>query len=197
MLEMWNSRYKVEEYVYGREPNNFFKCEIIQLDPGKILLPAEGEGRNAVFAASLGWNTTAFDFSETGRNKAMKLANENKVSIQYDLTSFDEINYNSEQFDCIGLIFVHIPTEKREQYFTKLISCLKPGGVIIFEAYSIEQLKNKTGGPREENLLYSKSDLVNLFKSLSSYDISLVETNINEGLLHNGKSSLIRITGTK
>lgn len=197
MLEMWNNRYKVEEYVYGREPNSFFKSEIISLDPGELLLPAEGEGRNAVFAASLGWKTIAFDYSAAGQAKAFKLAQENKVSIDYLLSSFDEINFEPEQFDCIGLIYVHQPTDKRAGYFNKLISYLKPGGTIILEAYSKEQLKNKTGGPREEDLLYSKPELENLFKSLSSYDISLVETNLNEGLLHNGKSSVIRMTGTK
>lgn len=194
---MWNNRYKADEYVYGREPNVFFRNEIIQLVPGEILLPAEGEGRNAVFAASLGWKTTAFDFSETGRMKAMKLATENKVNIQYDLASFDNINYNLEQFDCIALIYVHLHPEKRELYFNKLISYLKPGGTIIFEAYSKEQLKNKTGGPPEETLLYNKTELENLFKPLSEYDISLVETELNEGLLHNGKSSLIRMTGNR
>ncbi len=194
---MWNNRYKVEEYVYGREPNNFFKSEIIQLDPGELLLPAEGEGRNAVFAASLGWKTTAFDFSKNGKAKALKLAYENKVSIHYDLASFDEINYGSEQFDCVGLVFVHIPLNKREEFFYKLISYLKPGGTIIFEAFSKEQLVNRTGGPSDEKLLYSKSELENIFKSLNSYDISMVDTNLNEGLLHNGKSSLIRMTGTK
>jgi SAM-dependent methyltransferase len=197
MLEMWNNRYKVEEYVYGREPNSFFKSEIIDLDPGELLLPAEGEGRNAVFAASLGWKTTAFDYSVVGQAKALKLAQENKVSIDYFLSSFDEINFESEQFDCIGLIFVHQPSDKREEYFNKLISYLKPGGIIILEAYSKDQLKNKTGGPKEEDMLYSKPELENLFKSLSSYDISLVETNLNEGLLHNSKSSVIRMTGTK
>jgi SAM-dependent methyltransferase len=197
MLEMWNNRYKVEEYVYGREPNTFFRNEIIQLEPGELLLPAEGEGRNAVFAAGLGWKTTAFDFSESGRIKAMKLASENKVNIQYDLASFDEIVYTPEQFDCIGLIFVHLSPDKREFLFKKIFSYLKPGGTIIFEAYSKKQLENNTGGPRQESLLYNKTELENLCKPLSAYDISQVETELNEGLLHSGKSSLIRMTGNK
>jgi 2-polyprenyl-3-methyl-5-hydroxy-6-metoxy-1,4-benzoquinol methylase len=197
MLEMWNNRYNVEEYVYGREPNVFFRNEIIQLVPGELLLPAEGEGRNAVFAAGLGWKTTAFDFSEAGRMKAMKLATENKVNIQYDLASFDNIDYKSEQFDCVALIYVHLPPDKRNLYFNKLFSYLKPGGTIIFEGYSKEQLKNRTGGPQEETLLYNKAELENLCKPLNEYDISLVDTELNEGLLHNGKSSLIRMTGSR
>ena len=114
------------------------------------------------------------------------------------MVSFDDISYEIHQFDCIAMIFVHIMPEKRETYFSKIISYLKPGGTIIFEAYSTEQLKYKTGGPQDVNLLYTKSDLEKLFNgSLSSYDICLVETNLSEGLLHNGKSSVIRMTGTK
>jgi hypothetical protein len=70
----WNERYGADEYVYGKEPNGFLKEFIDNHPPGKILLPAEGEGRNAVYAASKGWEVTAFDFSEEGKKKALKLA---------------------------------------------------------------------------------------------------------------------------
>ena len=59
MKEFWNSRYQEKEYAYGLEPNLFFKSELIKLIPGKALFPAEGEGRNAVFAAKSGWEVTA------------------------------------------------------------------------------------------------------------------------------------------
>ncbi|HRN48956.1 MAG TPA: hypothetical protein PKW69_13045, partial [Niabella sp.] len=61
MKEFWNDRYSREEYSYGQLPNEFLKETLQKLKPGKILFPAEGEGRNAVFAASLGWHADAFD----------------------------------------------------------------------------------------------------------------------------------------
>ncbi len=197
MLHMWNERYKNEEYVYGREPNKFFSCELNKLDAGKILLPAEGEGRNAVFAAISGWKVNAFDFSPTAKEKAIRLALENKVNIDYEVFSFEEMNYEPEIFDCIALLFVHQPPEARSKYHKKLLSFLKPEGTIILEGYSKEQLKHKSGGPNNSNLLFSKQELESDFNSLSFYDISVIETNLNEGLLHNGKSSLIRMIGTK
>jgi hypothetical protein len=48
MKEFWNERYANEEYAYGEEPNEFFKQELARLQPGRILLPADGEGRNGV-----------------------------------------------------------------------------------------------------------------------------------------------------
>jgi hypothetical protein len=59
MNNFWDERYADEEYVYGTTPNQYFKQELEKLTPGKILLPGEGEGRNAVFAATQGWKVTA------------------------------------------------------------------------------------------------------------------------------------------
>ncbi|MGE5499295.1 MAG: hypothetical protein ACM3Q2_14530, partial [Syntrophothermus sp.] len=62
MLEQWNERFSKEGYAYGSEPNEFFKQEINKLAPGNILMIAEGEGRNGVYAAGLGWKVDAVDF---------------------------------------------------------------------------------------------------------------------------------------
>ena len=72
--DFWNERYAQKEFVYGTQPNTFFKEQLDKLDTGNILLPAEGEGRNAVFAASQGWDVLAFDISESGKKKAIQLA---------------------------------------------------------------------------------------------------------------------------
>ena len=78
MKAFWNENYGNKEYIYGTKPNVFFKEQLDKLKPGKILLPAEGEGRNAVYAASKGWSVTAFDISEIVHKKALQLAKEKK-----------------------------------------------------------------------------------------------------------------------
>ena len=85
MKDFWNERYASTEYVYGKEPNQYFKQILCSLSPGKILLPAEGEGRNAVYAASLGWQVYAYDFSERAYKKAMALAAEKKYAFTMKL----------------------------------------------------------------------------------------------------------------
>ena len=47
----WNDRYSANEFAYGEQPNNYLKEQLEKLPVGTILFPAEGEGRNAVFAA--------------------------------------------------------------------------------------------------------------------------------------------------
>ena len=73
MKEFWNERFSKKEYAYGIEPNAFLKSELLKLKPGKILFPAEGEGTNSVFAATLGWNVVAFDNGREGRRNGSSL----------------------------------------------------------------------------------------------------------------------------
>jgi hypothetical protein len=91
MKQMWDKRYTGEDYFYGIQPNNFFKDKINDFKPGKILLPAEGEGRKSVYAAGLGWDVSAFDYSTEARGKALRLSKENNVqrSTEYTQTSSD------------------------------------------------------------------------------------------------------------
>jgi hypothetical protein len=90
--EFWNQRYSEKEYSYGIEPNQFFKEQITPFKVGTILLPAEGEGRNAVYAAKLGWEVVAFDISEEGKKKALQLATLNNVSIDYHIPLLTNLN---------------------------------------------------------------------------------------------------------
>ena len=78
--EQWDNRYSADDYIYGIEPNSYFKSIIDSLKPGSLLLPGEGEGRNAVYAASKGWKVTAYDISTEGRKKAMALAKANNTA---------------------------------------------------------------------------------------------------------------------
>ena len=72
--ELWNERFSTNEYIYGTNPNKFFKEQIDKINPGRLLLLGEGEGRNSVYAATKGWIIDAVDFSQTAKDKALMLA---------------------------------------------------------------------------------------------------------------------------
>ncbi|MBR9921255.1 MAG: class I SAM-dependent methyltransferase [Bacteroidetes bacterium] len=203
MKDFWDERYGADEYAYGTEPNTFFKASLEKLKlSGKILLPAEGEGRNAVFAAQQGLDVYAFDLSEAGQKKALKLADEKGVDIHYAVGEFSHHDFAPESFDTIGLIFAHFPAEKREVYHRKLADYLKKGGIIILEAYSKEQIKYnsvnpKSGGPRNEAMLFSTGEIEKWF---DHFEILLLEQRIvtfQEGLYHQGEGSVVRFIGRK
>jgi ubiquinone/menaquinone biosynthesis C-methylase UbiE len=197
MTEFWNERFGSEEYAYGTEPNQFYKEQLGKLVPGKILFPAEGEGRNAVYAATRGWLVTAFDPSIEGKRKAELLAQKNKVSINYLIDNYEFVNFPAESFDCIVLIFAHMHPLKRKEYHQKLATFLKPEGILILEGFSKNQISNNSGGPRDINMLFSKEELKSDFGSFSELKINEDDALLNEGPFHNGIASVIRVSGVK
>lgn len=200
-IEFWNNRYKSNDYAYGTEPNTFFKEWIDKLQPGKILLPAEGEGRNAVYAAKLGWYVIAFDNSFEAKNKAMKLADNNNVKINYFCAEFEDLNLKKNSFDAFGLIFAHFAGNKRREFHNELTNYLKFGGYIILEGFSKKQLeyqkKFNSGGPSNVELLFSEEEIKDDFQALEKIQLETIETELNEGLHHKGLASVVRYVGKK
>ncbi|WP_372947922.1 class I SAM-dependent methyltransferase [Mariniphaga sp.] len=197
MSEFWNERYTLKEYVYGTKPNVFFKTQIANLSPGKILFPAEGEGRNAVYAARLGWDVYAFDSSIEARKKAYLLAKDHAVGIKYELNDIETAEYPSDFFDCIVLIFAHFHPFERNYFHNRLLSFLKPGGTIILEGFSKKQLQFSSGGPRTVEMLFSEEEIQNDFKLLSKLELEEAEIILDEGKFHQGSASVIRMVGEK
>lgn len=170
--------------------------------PGSLLLPAEGEGRNAVYAAGLGFEVVAFDISEIAREKALRLAEERNVALTYYVANLHELDLPSDSFDAVALIYAHFPPEQRHELHRELVRILRPGGQIILEAFSKAHLafntvNPKAGGPKDIELLYSEADLRDDFKALEVGFSTTVEVELSEGLYHSGRSSVVRMIASK
>jgi SAM-dependent methyltransferase len=190
----WDDMYREKEFRYGKNPNLFFKSQIDKLQPANMLLPAEGEGRNAVYAASQGWKVTAFDISEQGQIKAQGLAKENCVKITYNVANVLEFQ-SSEKFDVIGLSYAHFPADIRQEAHQYLLTFLKPNGYVILEAFSKAQLGNPSGGPKNENMLFSIEDIRDEFTQLEFELLEEKTIDLSEGDFHKGKANVIRFLG--
>lgn len=202
MKEFWDKRYAENEMAYGKEPNSFFATQISKLQTGNILLPAEGEGRNAIYSAKLGWDVSAFDISIEGKKKADLFAKNSNVSIDYKVHGFDKINYKKEYFDCIGLIFAHFPPHLKSEYHKLLDVYLKKDGILILEGFSKKHIKYntenpKSGGPKNIDMLFSIEEIKKDFSDYEIIELSEKDEVLNEGAFHNGKSSVIRFVGKK
>lgn len=198
----WDDRYRENEFAYGEEPNNYLKEQLEKLDAGSILFPAEGEGRNAVFAAKRGWTVSAFDISSEGRKKALSLAAKNDVTIDYQVGELQNLNYTVGQFDAIALIYAHFPAEIKSQIHRSLDTYLRPGGIVIFEAFSkkhIEYLAKdpKMGGPKDIGSLFSIDEIKADFPNYDALELYETEIDLSEGLYHVGRGSVIRFVGRK
>lgn len=193
----WDDKYRDSAYIYGERPNAFFKLQLDALTPGILLLPAEGEGRNAVYAARQGWKVEAFDVSIKGRKKALRLAKKHGVSVHYDISSYQEFEVIKGRYDVIALIYAHMHDSMRRQVHRKLTEGLKPGGKLILEAFSKKQLNNSSGGPKDEAMLFNHDELKEDFKTLEFELLEEKEILISEGTHHSGKADVVRIVAHK
>lgn len=198
MKHFWDERYSSELYIYGEKPNRFFFGELEKLPVGKLLLPGEGEGRNAVWAASKGWEVYALDYSNEARRKALALAKKNNVKLRdYALTDLETVNLPENHYDAIATVFLHLEPELRKDFHKKIIRSLKPGGHLIIEAFRKDQLSFQSGGPKNPDLLYSIEIFNFDFNEMEI--IFLTETNetLNEGDHHSGEAALVRLVARK
>lgn len=196
MKEFWDQRYSEPGFAYGMEPNSFFAEVLDSFAPGKLLLPGEGEGRNAIYAAGNGWEVSAFDQSIVARDKALEWASSMDLPLDYRLASLEEYSCPGPVFDLIAIIYIHMLPETRQEVHKQMSACLKPGGKLIMECFHKNQLKYGTGGPPIKELLYHENDILSDFSDL---DIDLCEEqvlDIFEGKYHSGKSSVVRLIAT-
>lgn len=198
----WDERYSNNEFAYGTQPNNYLKEQLQKLSPASILFAAEGEGRNAVYAATLGWQASAFDISAEGQKKAQQLADTNRVQIDYRVGELDTLGFVPAQFDAIALIYAHFPAAIKSAMHRSLDTYLRSGGVVIFEAFSKKHLdyvtKNEqVGGPKDLAQLFSIEEVQADFANYDFTELAETEIELNEGVYHNGTGSVIRFVARK
>lgn len=200
--QMWEDRYQSTEYAYGKAPNDFFAAWLQKFKPGTLLMPADGEGRNGVFAAKSGWNVTSFDLSNAGKTKALELAASQQVQLDYQVGDLEALSFEPESFDAIGLIYAHFAADKKTIFHQKLQKYLKPGGYIIFEGFSKNHLalvsqNPKVGGPKDIGQLFDLQEVATYFKGYEFLILEETEIDLNEGSYHIGKGSVIRVVARK
>ncbi len=200
---MWDQRYSSSNYAYGINPNEFFKDTLNEYAlNGNILFPAEGEGRNAVYAAKKGLKVTAFDISKEGRKKALQLAKEENVTLHYEIGALEDLELVNTKFDVAALIFAHFPPTILSDYHNKISDLIVAGGMIILEGFSKNHLplrnaNPKLGGPNKLEMLFSVDSVKKDFPNFEIIQLEEVDVELNEGEFHNGRSKVIRFVGRK
>ena len=193
----WNDRYAVEEYVYGEAPNGWVAEAAHRIPPGPVLCLAEGEGRNAVYLATQGRDVTAVDQSEVGLAKAARLAAARGVSVKPVHADLRDYVIEPGVWSGIVAIFAHLPPQLRRKVHAAVVSGLRPGGVMILEAYTPAQLKHGTGGPKAPELLMTLAELRQELKGLEFLVAREIEREIIEGPGHTGLGAVVQIVGRR
>ncbi|MGD9253143.1 MAG: class I SAM-dependent methyltransferase [Holophagae bacterium] len=194
---MWNERFSEPGFAYGTDPNDFLVEVAHTIPRGRVLCLAEGEGRNAAYLARLGYDVTAVDLSDVGREKAMALADERGVAVDYKLADLATFDIQRGSWQAIVSIFCHLPPPARAHLHARCVRGLAIGGVLVLEGFATRQLELGTGGPKSRELLYELDVLRGDFVGLELEIAREVERPLIEGAYHTGVASVVQILGVK
>lgn len=190
----WNQRYAADDdYIFGREPNDYLRAQAAQLAPGgRVLCVADGEGRNSVWLAAQGHHVDAFDISPVAVAKARRLAAEQGVQVHFEVADCDGWAWVEGHYDAVvGIFFQFADPAMRTRLFARMAAALRPGGLLLLQGYTPQQLEYKTGGPGELSHLYTEELLRDSFGALQMLELRCYEAELNEGRRHTGRSALV------
>lgn len=191
---MWDERYQTPEYIFGDQPCQWLIMNQHRLpQSGKALALGDGEGRNGVFLAELGFEVTSVDLSEVGLNKARDLARKRGVTIQTVQADLEHYEIEAESQHLIVSIYCHLPDAIRKLVHERAEVALKPGGLFILEAFHHSQLKYQSGGPKTTDLLYDLDALLDDFQTLQILEAFDGLCYLDEGARHSGIGHIVRL----
>ena len=161
---------------------------------GKALVPADGEGRNAVWIASQGYDTTVFDLSDVGKEKCAMLAKEREVTVRYEVDDLALRDFSKQEYDLIACSWFHVPWSMFCEHYPRMLSSLKPGGEFICEGYHTSQMEMTSGGPKSLDLLWDLDEVMEVIGEGFTIIHAKVETvELDESDLHRGQAHVVRL----
>ncbi len=194
---MWNERFSAPGYAYGTEPNDFLAAVATRIPAGRVLSLADGEGRNGVFLAKLGYAVTSVDSSPMGLAKAQLLAAARGVHLTTIRADLADYEIAAESWEGIVSIFLHLPQPLRSRVHEQVVRGLAPGGLYVLEAYSVQQLRYGTGGPTSAERLATLDVLRAELAGLELLHAVEIEREIHEGIHHDGQSAVVQVIARK
>lgn len=196
---MWDDRYSVDDYVFGTRPADFLTRHAHVVDPGaRVLVVADGEGRNSVFLAERGLDVTAVDVSPVGVAKARRLAAERQVDVDLRVADLLTWEWEPDAYDAVVAVFIQfLDPGQRHRVFDGMRTTLRPGGRLLLHGYRPEQLAYGTGGPPFEDHLYTEELLSEAFGDMEVEVLDAYDAVLAEGTGHGGMSALVDLVARR
>ena len=174
--DAWNARYDTAELVWSGEPNLFLPPEVADLEAGRALDLACGEGRNAVWLATQGWQVTGVDFSSVavGEGRAPRRPNAGSTSSSWSATP--PCGFAPEGgYDLVVVFYLQLPADERRAAVATAVRALAPSGTFLLVAHDLLNLAEGYGGPQDAVVLTTSEAIVDdLAAACLEYDVELV-----------------------
>ena len=158
---------------------------------------ADGDGRNGVWLAEQGYRVTAVDSSSVGLAKARRLADSRGVGLETRVADLADFDLGEAAWDGIVSIFCHLPAGLRRDLHRRVVRALRPGGVLLLEAYTPRQLGFATGGPSTTELMMELESLRDELDGLELEHAVETERAVHEGRLHHGRGAVVQLLAVK
>lgn len=197
--EFWNGRFATAAYIFGTRPAAFLEDNAHYVpERSRVLVPADGEGRNSVFLAEQGHDVVATDVAEHGIAKARQLARVRGVEVEFRQLDLRGWRWPVAEFDAVVAVFIQFaPPAFRDEIFAGMKQSVKPGGVVLLHGYTPKQLDYRTGGPSVVEQLYTEPLLRAAFEGWDVLRLQAYERELDEGEAHKGRSALIDLVARR
>lgn len=157
-VDRWNRILTAEKPRFNTKPNAFLVEIANTRKPGTALDVGMGQGRNSIWLAQHGWDVTGFDPAE----KAVALARENArklgVNLKTEIQRMEDFDFGDQRWDLILLSYVG-----SRGLADKVQRALKPGGVLVIEAFHRDATKEVPIGGA---VVFNTGELPPLFPEL-------------------------------
>jgi len=191
--KMWDERFSQEAPVYGEEPNHFLREQAFRLRPAmKVLVPADGYGRNGIWLARQGLRVHTVDLSLVGVERASKWAASSGLQMTIEQADLTKWSWPVNAYDAVASLYLHLPPDVRPQVHANILRATKPGGLVLLEAFAPAQLQHSSGGPKQVELLYTAAMLREDFSAAEPLLLLEQEVVLNEGHMHSGPAAVVR-----
>jgi SAM-dependent methyltransferase len=154
--EDWDARYG-ERRQWSEGPNALVAELLADVPPGRAADLASGEGRHALWLASLGWAVTAVDFSPVGVARGRAQPGAERVA----WVTADVLQWSApaSSQDLVLVAYLHLPTEDMTGLLVRSVDWLRPGGRFLLVGHDLDNLARGVGGPQEPGILHSAERL--------------------------------------
>ncbi|MVU80114.1 methyltransferase domain-containing protein [Nocardia sp. ET3-3] len=178
----WDEHYAGTELVWGAPPNETVVEQVFGLErrlpvggfgigeprpelPRALDLGC-GEGRNALWLATHGWQVDAVDFSQTGIDKGRTVASRLSRSVRgrihwvhANVTELDAADITGP-YELILLAFVHLPADERRALLIHAVEMLSPEGTLLVIGNDTLNLTEGYGGEQDPALTFTPADIL-------------------------------------
>jgi len=157
--EDWDARYAAVENLWAAKPNRFLVAEVGDLEPGRALDLACGEGQNAIWLGTLGWRVTGVDYSEVAIAKARARAERDGVDVDFVCADLVTYEPDARAFDLVLVLYLHIPSAQRAAIHANAAAAVGPGGTFLLLGHDLTNLTDGVGGPSDPDILYTADEI--------------------------------------